>query len=490
MTSKFMKNFSIIAIEQLSDDDHQRMVTSIIKDIMPFGIFLGVADVLYQDVINLDTNSWTEHPGPDDAILYWSGRTNIINSSWQFYNLVSEHDSTDKFHVKKALDKGTYVVFAVGNILPGTAPAQDYNTNLVPISATNPFDFTAGALKNSTIAQYSFSNPRFVDYFLDGSFNQSSGTSFAAPRLTAYISKITNWYPHYGYSQIRTMLEKNSASAIGKNNQIIDTVADVKKELDATLDVKVIIEDLIEIFQGRNPTDQEVTDLANTIKFKPSTTPVAYYNENVAKSFLVYKAAFDRMPDAVGLDYWTTKIDEGMSVDAVTKEFMNSVEFQNLYGTDLTVTGFLTKVYNNVLDRDPDQSGLEWWTKEINKGRSWSSVLAEFAQSAENKNNILPLINNKTSIQAWANADEIVTNIAKNANTDRQDVPLVDQISALYHVFLNREPTVKQLEKWVDVYKDFNQDWGDVCNAWMQTEKVTLLGTYDFEINNYQAIVL
>ena len=481
-----MKDFSIIALEQIKYRLHIDNVTNIIKSIMPLGVYLGVGDVYYQTIIDSDINTYDSYPTPDDTILFWSGKTNLINASWHTTDLSLKYDYIDEFNVRKAWDKNTLVVIAVGNMYEATVWSQNWDTNEVPTSATSPFDITAGALKNGIIAKYSFSNPRFVDYFLDGDFNGVEGTSYAAPRLTGHISKIMDWYPEYGYSQIRTMLEKNSISMVGKNNQVIDAITDVKKELDAKLDTKVLVEDLIEIFQGRNPTDQEVNDIVNTIRFKPVTGNESFVDETVAKAFRIYKAAFDRIPDAIGLDHWTTQMDQGMSLDKVAQAFIDSQEFKKLYG-NLSNNDFITKLYNNVLDRAPDASGFIHWQNEI-RNKTWSHVLTSFSESQENKKNVAPLIDNKSSIKAWANADEIVTNIAIVADSDRKDVPLVDQISALYHVFKDRDPTEAQLEKWVDVYEDLNEDWGDMCNLWVQTEKVKLLGTYDFEVNNYQAI--
>jgi len=47
---------------------------------------------------------------------------------------------------------------------------------------------------------------------------------------------------------------------------------------------------------------------------------------------------------------------------------------------------FLTKVYTNVLSRAPDQGGYDWWLNEMNTNatKTFSKVLADFSESAEN----------------------------------------------------------------------------------------------------------
>lgn len=468
-----------MAIERVNVSYHLENVTTIIKELVPSEVFVGVADVFYKKEFDIDNKKYIYYPTPENAILYWAGKTNLINASWYKPQLIKKYDYTDSWNVRKALDKGTPVIIAVGNMSRGAPWSEDMNTNLVPVSATSPFDITAGALKNGVVADYSFSNPRFVDYFADGFYNGGNGTSYAAPRITGYISQIMDWYPNYNYSQIRTMLEKNSTSIVGKNNQVVDVVSDIKKEINGKLDAKVLVEDLIEIFQGRNPTDQEVINIVSTIKYKSSNFS-NFYDETVAQAFRIYKASFDRIPDAGGLDYWITQMDQGMTLDEVATQFVDSTEFKTMYTTnDLQ---FITKLYNNVLDRDPDSLGIAYWLNEI-KVKPKAKILADFSESQENKNNVLPLINNETAIDVWDNVDEIINNITKNATLNKEDVPLVDQISALYHVFQKREPTNSQLKQWVDVYEDMNGDWGETLNAWIQTEQIKLLGTFDF---NYQ----
>ena len=109
--------------------------------------------------------------------------------------------------------------------------------------------------------------------------------------------------------------------------------------------------------------------------------------------YRLYKAAFDRTPDEEGLGYWMNELDQGYALHEVANSFVISQEFRNLYGADLDNSGFITALYNNVLDRDPDQGGLDYWINDMeNNGMSRADVLASFSESAENIANTDPLI--------------------------------------------------------------------------------------------------
>ena len=120
--------------------------------------------------------------------------------------------------------------------------------------------------------------------------------------------------------------------------------------------------------------------------------------------FRSYKAAFDRTPDTKGLGYWIAQMDQGMDVVEVAARFIDSPEFRQLYGSNVSNATFITNVYNNVLDRNPDDAGLTWWVNEMktNPSKPWQKVLADFSESAENKANVATLIANGIEYQPWA----------------------------------------------------------------------------------------
>lgn len=120
-------------------------------------------------------------------------------------------------------------------------------------------------------------------------------------------------------------------------------------------------------------------------------------------AYRIYKSVFDRTPDTTGLGYWIAQMDKGMDVVEVAARFIDSPEFRQLYGSNVSNAAFITNVYNNVLDRNPDDVGLAWWVNEMktNPSKTWQKVLADFSESAENKTNVASLIANGIAYDPW-----------------------------------------------------------------------------------------
>jgi hypothetical protein len=104
--------------------------------------------------------------------------------------------------------------------------------------------------------------------------------------------------------------------------------------------------------------------------------------------FRLYEAVFNRQPDLDGLGFWVGKSDD-MELSEMASRFIDSSEFRDIYGVSPTNSEFLTQVYMNVLDRDPDGTGFQWWLNEMNRadGRSKEDVMLGFSESIENKQN-------------------------------------------------------------------------------------------------------
>ncbi|WP_342116709.1 DUF4214 domain-containing protein [Pseudoduganella sp. OTU4001] len=110
--------------------------------------------------------------------------------------------------------------------------------------------------------------------------------------------------------------------------------------------------------------------------------------------FRLYQAAYDRKPDKVGLGFWVAMADRGVQLNDVASAFTGSAEFAKLYGAKPDDAAFLGKLYNNVLHRQYDQGGFDFWLGVLKGGYSREFVLIEFAESKENVANVAALIAN------------------------------------------------------------------------------------------------
>ena len=118
-------------------------------------------------------------------------------------------------------------------------------------------------------------------------------------------------------------------------------------------------------------------------------------SEGIAgQSYRLYKAAFDRIPDLKGLGYWIHELENQALITSVAENFILSEEFQRLYGANVSNNDFIRLLYENVLDRSPDQNGYDYWLGDMAKGLTKEQVLVSFSESIENKANVADLIKN------------------------------------------------------------------------------------------------
>ena len=165
---------------------------------------------------------------------------------------------------------------------------------------------------------------------------------------------------------------------------------------------------------------QYAADTSSTNKFWLNT--INTYSTSVSQAFDIessnsaggiyrtYKAAFNRTPNNHGLGYWIDRADNGASAVQMAEEFVWSAEFQTLYGVT-TIDNYLVGndikavvdlFYRNVLGRAPDQGGLDYYASTIeDQNKTGGQVLSEIADSAENRANLLPTIENGMSYDLW-----------------------------------------------------------------------------------------
>lgn len=118
-------------------------------------------------------------------------------------------------------------------------------------------------------------------------------------------------------------------------------------------------------------------------------------NGTAGQAFRLYQAAFDRAPDIGGLGYWINHLDVGATLTSVAGAFTGSPEFRAMYGNNVSTQTFVTKLYNNVLDRNPDAGGFDWWSDQIDSGKmTRPEVLVGFSESTENQVNLIGVMQN------------------------------------------------------------------------------------------------
>ncbi len=136
-------------------------------------------------------------------------------------------------------------------------------------------------------------------------------------------------------------------------------------------------------------TDLEFTDktIDIDVDIEGVFDQVTGLNTDSGKMFRLYNAAFARFPDADGLKYWIGNFSSGIDDErAVSSSFLASAEFKQRYGDNITHETYVQNLYLNVLNRELDQGGYDYWVGNLNNGiEQRHEVLLGFSESAENQ---------------------------------------------------------------------------------------------------------
>jgi hypothetical protein len=98
----------------------------------------------------------------------------------------------------------------------------------------------------------------------------------------------------------------------------------------------------------------------------------------------LYEGLLGRGPDENGISAWDAALKAGTSQSDVAQAFVNSPEFQAAQpGQD--DASFLAGLYKGLLGRDPDAAGLAAWNAVLAAGGSRGDVTVGFANSDEAK---------------------------------------------------------------------------------------------------------
>ncbi|MGM0988219.1 MAG: nidogen-like domain-containing protein [Pseudomonadota bacterium] len=130
-------------------------------------------------------------------------------------------------------------------------------------------------------------------------------------------------------------------------------------------------------------------DLLNNIEFigfddgRMSTDYAVEVRDNQEEFARFYNALFERLPDIDGLTYWVNDLVNGNSIQNAAQAFTESDEFQRLYGDDVAERDFVELLYQNILERAPDQAGYDYWLDEISATGNRGGMIVSFANSAE-----------------------------------------------------------------------------------------------------------
>lgn len=102
----------------------------------------------------------------------------------------------------------------------------------------------------------------------------------------------------------------------------------------------------------------------------------------------LFDAGLDRDGDIRfdGVNFWIDRLEDGATLNQISQAFIDSDEFAAVNGDpdELSNEEFVQALFNNVLDRDGAEAGVDFWTSRLDDGAlTRAEVLRAFADSTE-----------------------------------------------------------------------------------------------------------
>ena len=191
--------------------------------------------------------------------------------------------------------------------------------------------------------------------------------------------------------------------------------------------------------------------------------------EDYALSFVnrLYKHVLNREADKEGALYWSSLLKEGRSASEIAKEFFRSEEFLNSGVSDRE---YVKRLYRVFLDREPDNEGLEYWTKMLEENRvKRDQIFYNFVFSRE-----FSLLSLEYKIRAYDQKDKLYSFIER-----------------FYELILDRVPSPSEVEYWYENLKEGKMTPKFVAGGFLYSEEFLKkrLNNEEFVSVLYQAVM-
>lgn len=253
----------------------------------------------------------------------------------------------------------------------------------------------------------------------NGGFVSADGTSLSCPHVSAVAALARTLSPDISPSQFLELATStaNDVAPSGYDKKTGYGIIDAERILSSLSGTRNFVTRFYQLCLGREPDKAGLDNWCSQLSTKKiSGADVAYgfvFSEEFIGSNktneeyvdILYKAFFNREPDAGGKKNWLDALSSGLSRKYVLAGFVGSTEFSNLcssYGIDagsLTLTEprdlypetakFVSRFYRECLGRTPDTAGLNQWVADLQSGKSTGAQVAYgfiFSQEFTNKN--------------------------------------------------------------------------------------------------------
>ncbi|MBN3947097.1 MAG: DUF4214 domain-containing protein [Nostoc sp. NMS7] len=149
----------------------------------------------------------------------------------------------------------------------------------------------------------------------------------------------------------------------------------------------------------------------------------------------LYVSYFDRAPDVSGLDYWVSQANQNVSLETIADSFGGAQEAKDKYNylafpNISDPTAFVTSIYLNAFNRQPEAAGLAYWVNLLNTQGSGqaSTFILTLIQSAGGAD--ITALQNKITIATQFTNGLLNNNISATPETFTDSTTILNSITS------------------------------------------------------------
>lgn len=180
----------------------------------------------------------------------------------------------------------------------------------------------------------------------------------------------------------------NDILRLGAGNQVvIGGVGSDTAQFDGNLSDYNIAQQHAVVYVSRKDTPSETSTLINVeqLSFADQSTAVGYSDNQLAIATL-YQQILGRDADLSGLQYWSQAMDSGMQLGDTALAFLRSTEYSFKTHPEFdnkTAAEQIEELYLGMLGRASDSAGKAHWLEQLNNGAQLINIASAFAVSEE-----------------------------------------------------------------------------------------------------------
>lgn len=170
----------------------------------------------------------------------------------------------------------------------------------------------------------------------------------------------------------------------------------------------------------------------------------------------LYKNILERDPDNSGLNAWVNELATGKQTGSGTVAgFFFSKEF---LGKNMSDEEFVTTLYHTIFDREPDASGLKAWLQVLAKGQSRNHVISGFTGSTEFKD--------------MCGDYGILPGVYRSSEVVDENPDVTAFVVRMYETCLDRKPDKSGLYAWVQELLDGDSNGLDIAKGFLLSDEM------------------